>query len=92
MSQEFKMNVNPLPAKTWNWLHMNGTALREATITQTGTVTVKKPESVTCTEGQDENIQAAETGMGIDLEIYRKSEKNQEDDGICRVIPFIMNF
>lgn len=76
MSQEFKMNVNPLPAKTWNWLHMNGTALREATITQTGTVTVKKPESVTCTEGQDENIQAAENGMGIDLEIYRKSEKN----------------
>lgn len=70
MSQEFEMNVNPLPAKTWNWLHMNGTSLHEAVITQTGAVTVKKPQSVIGTTGEDYNIQAAETGMGRDMDTF----------------------
>ena len=38
MSQNFEMKINPLPAKTWNWLHMNGTVLKEEIITERGTV------------------------------------------------------
>ena len=34
MSQNFEMKINPLPAKTWNWLHMNGTVLKEEIITE----------------------------------------------------------
>ena len=36
MSQNFEMKINPLPAKTWNWLHMNGTVLKEEIITERG--------------------------------------------------------
>ena len=46
MSQNFEMKINPLPAKTWNWLHMNGTVLKEEIITERRTVKADRPETV----------------------------------------------
>ena len=47
MSQKFEMELNPLPAKTWNWLHMNGTTRSEQILEQTGDLQEEIPESVT---------------------------------------------
>ncbi len=61
MSQNFEMKINPLPAKTWNWLHMNGTVLKEEIITERGTVKADRPETVTETECRMENLIKPET-------------------------------
>lgn len=53
MSQNFEMKINPLPAKTWNWLHMNGTVLKEEIITERGTVKADRPE--TCNRDRMQN-------------------------------------
>lgn len=74
MSQNVEMKVNPLPAKTWNWLHMNGTVLKEEIITEKGTVKTEKPETVTETE--------IETGTKTETETENKTEtqvKTTED-------------
>ena len=39
------MKVNPLPARTWNWLKMNDTVLNENVMTERGNMTIEKPES-----------------------------------------------
>lgn len=71
MSKNFEMKLNPLPAKTWNWLHMNGTTRSEQILEQTGDLKTVIPESVTAvplTEkefGQEsEKLALLETGMG----------------------------
>ena len=66
MSQNVEMKVNPLPAKTWNWLHMNGTVLKEEIIIEKGTVKIGKPETVTETE--------IETGTKTETETENKTE------------------
>lgn len=67
MNQELALEVNPLPARTWNWLKMNDTVLKEKVITERGNVTVKKPESVTVTTEKKPEILSITTGMGKDL-------------------------
>ena len=70
MNQELELEVNPLPAKTWNWLRMNDTVLKEETITEQGNVAVKKPESVTVTTEQKPEFNSITTGMGTDMDRF----------------------
>ena len=46
MNQEYELNINPLPAKTWNWLHMNGTSVKSPALLENGTVEQTVPSSV----------------------------------------------
>ena len=71
MSQKFEMELNPLPAKTWNWLHMNGTTRSEQILEQTGDLQEEIPESVTAVawieegyEAERKKLASLETGMG----------------------------
>ena len=71
MSQKFEMKLNSLPAKTWNWLHMNGTTRSEQLLGQTGDPQEEIPESVTVgswsEKGYEEEagkLALLETGMG----------------------------
>ena len=58
------MKVNPLPARTWNWLKMNDTVLNENVMTERGNMTIEKPESVALTEEQNpELFSSIVTGM-----------------------------
>ena len=36
MNQELELEINPLPARTWNWLKMNDTVLKRGCIHRTG--------------------------------------------------------
>ena len=74
MSQEFEMKLNPLPAKTWNWLHMNGTTRSERMLEQTGDLQAEIPASVTAVPWTEEGYEAEakklaslETGMGAEF-------------------------
>lgn len=42
MEQEFNMTINELPAKTWNWLHMNDTQLENIQIPEEKPLTDEK--------------------------------------------------
>ena len=71
MSKNFEMKLNPLPAKTWNWLHMNGTTRSGQVLEQTGDLQTVIPESVTVVpwgekafEQESEKLASIETGMG----------------------------
>ena len=72
MSQNFEMKINPLPAKTWNWLHMNGTVLKEEIITERGTVKADRPETVTETECRMENLIKPETRSNQKLRLKQQ--------------------
>lgn len=56
MSQKFEMKLNSLPAKTWNWLHMNGTTRSEQLLGQTGDPQEEIPESVTVGSWSEKRI------------------------------------
>lgn len=73
MNQEFEMEINPLPARTWNWLKMNDTSLKEEVITECGNVVVKKPESVQVTTEQKPEILSITTGMGKELDHFAET-------------------
>lgn len=70
MSQKLEMKLNPLPAKTWNWLHMNETIESAVLPGQLGHLQVERPESVTVMPWQDgadgEPVNGAkpQTGLG----------------------------
>ena len=71
MSQKFEMELNSLPAKTWNWLHMNGTTRSEQLLGQTGDPQEEIPESVTVVswsekgyEEESGKLALLETGIG----------------------------
>lgn len=70
MNQTMEFEVNPLPAKTWNWLHMNETALQENLITEQGSVTIKKPDSVTYEETSNLEFPEMKTGMGAEMDAF----------------------
>ena len=76
MNQMTDMKVNPLPARTWNWLHMNESDLQEAAITEQGNVSVEKPESVEfVTEKKSRLADIAEikTGMGKEMDAFAEA-------------------
>ena len=79
MSQNFEMKINPLPAKTWNWLHMNGTVLKEEIITERGTVKADRPETVTETECRMENLIKPETQVKSETQIETAEDCAQRD-------------
>lgn len=63
------MKVNPLPARTWNWLKMNDTVLNENVMTERGNMTIEKPESVALAEEQNpELFSSIVTGMGKEMD------------------------
>ncbi len=70
MNQELELAINPLPAKTWNWLRMNDTVLKEETITEQGNMAVEKPESVTVTTGRIPELMSIVTGMGKEMDRF----------------------
>ena len=72
MSQNFEMKINPLPAKTWNWLHMNGTVLKEEIITERETVKADRPETVTETECRMENLIKPETQVKSETQMKQQ--------------------
>ncbi len=68
MNQEYELNINPLPAKTWNWLHMNETSVKAPALLENGTVEQTVPSSVayrTASENEaDAVFSEIQTGMG----------------------------
>lgn len=70
MNQELELKVNPLPARTWNWLRVNDTVLKEEVITERGNMMVKKPESVTVMTEQNPQILSVTTGMGKEMDRF----------------------
>ena len=70
MNQELELEINPLPAKTWNWLRMNDTKIKEEVITEPGNVTVTKPESVTVRTEESPEICSVTTGMGQEMDRF----------------------
>lgn len=78
MNQTFTMNINPLPTKTWNWLHMNDTSLQESAISEQGSVTVEKPESVVYITPPHSPLSSLETGMGKDIDSFFNAEPVNE--------------
>ena len=70
MKQEFELEINPLPARTWNWLRMNDTTIKEEVITEQGNVAVTKPESVTAVAGESPELRSITTGMGKEMDHF----------------------
>ena len=65
-----EFEVNPLPAKTWNWLHMNETTLQENVIIEQGSVAIKRPDYVTYEETSDLEFPEMKTGMGAEMDAF----------------------
>ena len=63
MNQELEWEINPLPTRTWNWLKMNDTVLKESVLTEQGNMVVKKPESVLVT--MEHFVDAGKAGMQV---------------------------
>ena len=87
MSQNFEMKINPLPAKTWNWLHMNGTVLQEEIITERGTVKADRPETVTETECRMENLIKPETQVKSETQIETAEDCAQKKSCLLYTSP-----
>ena len=85
MSQNFEMKINPLPAKTWNWLHMNGTVLKEEIITERGTVKADRPETVTETECRMENLIKPETQVKSETQIETAEDCAQKKRNLSQI-------
>lgn len=79
MNQEYELNINPLPAKTWNWLHMNGTSVKAPVLLENSTVEQKLPSSVTyktaAKSEEDSTFSEIETGMGNEMDHFLKTEE-----------------
>lgn len=77
MNQEYELNINPLPAKTWNWLHMNGTSVKSPAFLENGTVEQTVPSSVeykTASENEaDAVFSEIQTGMGAEIDGFLKN-------------------
>ena len=70
MNQELELEINPLPAKTWNWLRMNDTTLKEEVITEPGKMVITKPESLTVITEPDPELLSITTGMGKEMDHF----------------------
>ena len=75
MNQTMEFEVNPLPAKTWNWLHMNETTLNETVMTEQGTAAISKPDSVSLEEKSDLEFPEMKTGMGEQMDAFADAGK-----------------
>lgn len=68
MEQGYQMNVNRLPAPTWNWLHMNESSLSDIKPENTGACfCVEAPKSITHSRA-GRTLQAVPGGMGADMD------------------------
>ncbi len=63
--EKIDMKVNRLPARTWNWLGMNGTEVQSPAPARRGNCTAVLPDSVKRSGTELQNI---ETGVGTDLD------------------------
>lgn len=77
MNQEYELNINPLPAKTWNWLHMNGTSVKSPAFLKNGTVEQTVPSSVEYKAASENEADAVfseiQTGMGAEIDGFLKN-------------------
>lgn len=77
MNQEYELNINPLPAKTWNWLHMNGTSVKSPAFLENGTVEQTVPSSVEYKAASENEADAVfseiQTGMGAEIDGFLKN-------------------
>lgn len=77
MNQEYELNINPLPAKTWNWLHMNGTSVKAPALLENGTVEQTVPASVEYKAASKSEADAVfskiQTGMGTEMDGFLKN-------------------
>lgn len=75
MNQEYELNINPLPAKTWNWLHMNGTSVKAPAFLENGTVEQTVPPSVEykAASEADAAFPEIQTGMGAEMDSFLKN-------------------
>lgn len=77
MNQEYELNINPLPAKTWNWLHMNETSVKAPALLENGTVEQTVPSSVEYEAALENEADAVfseiQTGMGAEIDGFLKN-------------------
>ena len=77
MNQEYELNINPLPAKTWNWLHMNETSVKAPALLENGTVEQTVPSSVEYEAAPENEADAVfseiQTGMGAEIDGFLKN-------------------
>lgn len=101
MNQEYELNINPLPAKTWNWLHMNGTSVKTPALLENGAMEQAIPSSVeykaASKSEEDAVFSEIQTGMGAEMDrfletgdtktgVYTTAAKCQEKQ------PLVLNF
>ena len=67
------MTINRLPAKTWNWLHMNECELKDKnTENERFTIDCKVPSGIIVTETKERTLEQLKTGMGEDMSLFMK--------------------
>lgn len=101
MNQEYELNINPLPAKTWNWLHMNGTSVKTPALLENGAMEQTIPSSVeykAASKSEEDTVfSKIQTGMGAEMDrfletgdtktgVYTTAAKCQEKQ------PLVLNF
>lgn len=65
------MTINRLPAKTWNWLHMNECELKDKnTENERFTIDCKVPSGIIITETKERTLEQLKTGMGEDMSLF----------------------
>ncbi len=65
------MTINRLPAKTWNWLHMNECELKDKNTENTlYTIDAKVPSAIVVTETKKRTLEQLKTGMGEDMSLF----------------------
>lgn len=69
MGQGLDIKINRLPARTWNWLKMNETNLKQIEAGDSPTV---KTEGFAKAEAWNEDFSAIDTGMGKDMDRLSK--------------------
>lgn len=74
MGQALDITINKLPARTWNWLKMNETSLKQIEAGDSPTVIT---EGVEKTEEWSGGFSAIDTGMGEDMDRLSKEAGTQ---------------
>ena len=62
------LKINPLPSKTWNWLHMNESELTEVTVAASNAVKTECPAKISRSLADTMPLETIGTGMGSDMD------------------------
>ncbi|MDO4292248.1 MAG: SufD family Fe-S cluster assembly protein [Eubacteriales bacterium] len=73
MNQEMDMKINHLPAKTWNWLRMNVSEVKQVRAEKEAACREELPAQITAKtlsrEEADRTLRTVKTGMGPDMDL-----------------------